>query len=563
MKAEAKISALTEAQLRIEELLRTYQTRVLEAWRGYERTMVIEIIRALDYIAFAFTLAPNRSDLVRKDAARHSMLAGAATALRPLLERLQDCGGPVPWGPTTPQLSALADDYLLGCGQLVELRRLTALERYGLAKTHFTHKDQLIIDVESEATETDALDAALWLSANLANNDTAMAEALVARKSAIAKRIDTLASVDMGWFIRYESDPGVRAYHHAIAASRAAHIAEGAALPEDVMLGAWPFSHWRSACVAASGRCANHIAFATRLRATQPVLNLRDLLTVFARKEDVASVWQAAGEDSFFTHAVMDAMTLNAQRAAEDERHFEIPLPFYVDIGRDYVLLPAFGSLLNPFSGTVRQLRSIYRKHWDGGVDGREPIFRRDLCQAFPAPRFLVPENGFELRGPDGRVLTDIDAVILDRKTGSLALVQLKWYDIYGRSLRERASRRTNLLEKGNEWVGKVSDWCAGRSAAAVAKALHLEGGRSDRRPEIFVVARHAARFSATGTYDRQAAWMCWAELVQTASQARKDDVLAETARKYRGGGKKRRSTDIITKNYSLPDLGVEVRIRH
>ena len=63
------------------------------AWRGREREAVIEIVRTVDYAAFAFTQAPNRAELVATDTDRHEMLAGAATALRPFLEALRDQPG--------------------------------------------------------------------------------------------------------------------------------------------------------------------------------------------------------------------------------------------------------------------------------------------------------------------------------------------------------------------------------------------------------------------------------------------------------------------------------------
>ena len=44
---------------------------------------------------------------------------------------------------------------------------------------------------------------------------------------------------------------------------------------------------WNGASISAFGRVLHHVAFATHLKATKPGLALRDLLTAFARKEDI------------------------------------------------------------------------------------------------------------------------------------------------------------------------------------------------------------------------------------------------------------------------------------
>jgi len=154
-------------------------------------------------------------------------------------------------------------------------------------------------------------------------------------------------------------------------------------------------------------------------------------------------------------------------------------------------LLPMFGGLLNPHAGLLEHLRRNYRRDWDGIVDGRENIFRRELRQLLPEPRYMVLGTGLRLRRKDGSTLTDADAVVLDRETGDVVFVQLKWYDVYGFNLAERNSRRDNLLTKGNEWVAKVHAWIDGRTSAEIAKAYGW-GEAGDAAPRILVMAIRA-----------------------------------------------------------------------
>jgi hypothetical protein len=141
------------------------------------------------------------------------------------------------------------------------------------------------------------------------------------------------------------------------------------------------------------------------------------------------------------------------------------------------------------------------------------------------------------LRREDGSHLTDVDAVILDRETGSLALIQLKWPDIFGLSLKERDSRRLSLLE-ANEWVDRVSGWVANRNARQVAKTLGIAKEASKSKPPVLmVIPRYAARFTLNDVLDDRACWVAWPEVVRMRIEKPQiADPLAELER-YKGGG--------------------------
>lgn len=548
-RAEQLISSIREA----------YLTRTVTAWRGQERLFLIELVRGLDEASFAFTMAPNRAQLVRDDAVRHLILLGGASALRPFIEKIQNDPGGVPWGPTSPELSSLADQHLINCGRLSVVHRLATMERYGLAEATFLADDRLVLEVISD-DDGDAIerDASAWLS-NLARHRlSAIEKRMAAAKDEMASRIDRYAEVHDGWFLRYDPDEDTIAYHRDFATIYNAGTAEADALPGAALLGGRSFSEWNEASITAYGRVLHHIACATRLKARTPGLELRNLLTVFARKDDIAAVWQQAGESVEWATRVIAGLSLNADTAAIWERHYELPLPYYIDFGQHFVLLPMFGGLMNASAGLTRHLRQVYSPDWDRAVDGREKVFRDDLRELFPTPRYLIPDREFALKRADGSELTDIDAVILDNQTGRIALVQLKWLDIYGRSLAERNSRRLNFL-KANKWVDRVSEWVGGRSSGEIATGLGL-GSSGSAPPILLVLARHAARFSGETQYDSRACWASWPTLVQTCRTSPERDVFKMLDRSQnRSWTRKRRRKPAIS-IHELPGLTVEVR---
>jgi hypothetical protein len=221
-----------------------------------------------------------------------------------------------------------------------------------------------------------------------------------------------------------------------------------------------------------------------------------------------------------------------------------------------------FGGLLNPVCGLVRTLRLRHTRDWDKAVDRRELYFRRDILNHFRGPRFLVPDHGMTLRRDDGSHITDVDAAILDRETGSLALVQLKWPDIYGLSPKERESRRLNLL-KANEWVGRTADWIAKRNAGQVAKALGMGNGASDlNKPILMVIPRYAARFTLNDHLDDRACWVAWPEVARRRIEKKQTpDPLAELGREFKGGGSLASYERPEDTTYKLRELDVRVSV--
>lgn len=529
-----------------------YLQRVADNWKGHERELLIEMVRGLDEAAFAFTLAPNRIELRRDDDFRQLMLDGAASAMAPLLLCLRDKSGGVPWGPSVSDMAMLADTHLATCGMIATVLRITQLERFGLAEATFLADDQLFIEVASGAEERAERAAGAWLIREAGGIYRRAGRRLAAQKDAIARQIDRCVYPADGWFIGYDNTDELVAYHRQAARIYGAGVPEASALPPGALLGDRSFSSWIDVSLLAYGATLQHCAFASRLKTTKPWLHLRNLLTIFARKDDIASVWRERGESAEAAGKAVSALSLDAAGAEEYARDHDHPLPYYIDFGRDFVLLPTFGGLLNPYGGALRRLRSDHRKDWDSAVNGREAVFREDLRALLPASRYLVLPTGRKLKRSNGSSITDVDAVILDRSTGDVVLVQLKWPDIYGRSLPERNSRRSNLLQ-ANDWVAKVYEWIAGRSAADIAQ--HLGIGRAGPRPPvILVMSRYVARFTRESGFDPRARWISWPSFVAGYREAPRAGVVAAMRRP------KTPTYQPTTLLYNLPGLSVEIR---
>src|SRR5690348_7576703 len=121
----------------LETELRQLQSHAAILWHGREKTAVIEIVRSLDGVNVDRLLTGDFGDApIHYDRRAHIYASlGAAPALRPFLSKVKGMPGGVPWRRSIGEAARFTYSYLVTCGQLSHLRRMVALERYGLAST--------------------------------------------------------------------------------------------------------------------------------------------------------------------------------------------------------------------------------------------------------------------------------------------------------------------------------------------------------------------------------------------------------------------------------------------
>jgi hypothetical protein len=380
----------------LESLMTKSQTLAGENLAGMERQAITEIFRTLDMCAFAFQMAPNRLELVKHDDARHLMLMGAAPALQPFLAKVGSCSGPMPWGPSSERLTEYMDNYLWRCGALHSLHRLASLERCGLSRTRFEGERRLTIEIEHGRAEAADRHAESWLIAQQLQATDALAPLSAAQLKRIRRRLDERSSTDLGgWFIRYSFDEALMERGLRRIGQLEVLWPEATALADDAMVGGRSFREWKDACRLAAAQALSHLEFCTRLVATHKHLDLRNLLTLFRTRGDIAHGWHANGYEPVWADMATRSMTLDEASNPAWLSHYDTPFPFYVDLGPGFALVPSMSALMNPFVSMVRHLRGHYRRDWDKAVDAREDRLRKELAALFPGPRYEVAPSGF------------------------------------------------------------------------------------------------------------------------------------------------------------------------
>jgi hypothetical protein len=118
------------------------------------------------------------------------------------------------------------------------------------------------------------------------------------------------------------------------------------------------------------------------------------------------------------------------------------------------------------------------------------------------------------------RIATDIDAAILDRTTGELLLIQLKWQDHLTNDFRKFRSKARNLAEDLNKWTDDVLAWLGRESLQGVAKSLRFNARRDGevRRVYLLALSRTIARPDGFGygSFRKELAVAHWYHFLRT-----------------------------------------------
>ena len=169
-----------------------------------------------------------------------------------------------------------------------------------------------------------------------------------------------------------------------------------------------------------------------------------------------------------------------------------------------------------PLLFLTRELRRRAAEEYHNTAHLREAVFRQDLYALFHDKRFVTSAGRIELRRDGGNIRTDIDAVVFDRKTGTLGVFELKSQDPFARSTAELARQRDNVLY-ANRQISGVLDWLKRHGADALLGRVDTRTARIFRVQKVypFVLGRYLAHFSDGPEPDRRAAWGAWPQVLR------------------------------------------------
>lgn len=340
---------------------------------------------------------------------------------------------------------------------------------------------------------------------------------LSARKNEVTKMMADLVGTWNTHFICYGADPLIDGYYHDLSSAIAPSMHGWDAFPHETRFGGITFLTYINCVRILVGFAIKHVDFCTLLYKKDPSIDLINILSVPSEWDDTCLYMSAAlGISIEETRQVLQITVADRENI---QHHTAIPAGPYAPhyrIASGSVVRLITGCLDAPFLFMLRELRRKYPSDWDRSVDSREAVFRSELALLLTKYEGVtVFSDNINIRCPQGK--TDIDALVMDVKTGVIGIFQLKWQDHFGALMRERESRKTNLLKNGNAWVEKISSWLDEGSLPQLLMSLGVPkvAANNIRETHIFVIGRNFSHFSGTFQPDLRAAWGSWAQVIR------------------------------------------------
>ncbi len=456
----------------------------------------------------AATLSPDRTRAVlallragdgmaRADDPAQAMRPGWNLALRFCLERPDNEDSDIP--ADHPMLAIWAERFLANCDQLA----LAGLALAQCAAGHLQLQQRapraFVAWATSRRLSTEQRERADfdWWSAYVARQVAPRLAALRTERERIRALLDQ------------QDDPAIEGYYRQLGQAHVARFACQQSYPADAAIGGATFGQYTAIL-------ALLIGWLHRERDGHPP-DGDDLPTPQSERAMIAALAEALDADPVAIGHALQPFILDRDNAAY---HSTLPgqaAPPLIRLAEDRVIWSARGLLGEPLIFLARELRRRHAQEYHNSASLREGVFRHDLYRLFSDRRFVLSAGRVELK-QSGEARTDLDALIFDRKTGTLGVFELKAQDPFARSVEERQRQRDNFFHANRqvsailEWVQRYGpDDLLARFDERDAKRFHV------RKVSVFVLGRYLAHFAGGPEPDRRAAWGSWPQVLQIA----------------------------------------------
>jgi hypothetical protein len=360
-----------------------------------------------------------------------------------------------------------------------------------------------------------------WVQRFIADKEKPIMDSLTQIEPEVEKMMAPLVRRWRRHYIGYKTTPEIALYYEQ-RGILLSHLMFGQdSFPGEARFGGFEFDLYRSAVGILIGWMLKHLHFARLLKRKHAELEIPNLVTVHQEIKVLAAyLSEALLVEHDAAEKALGILTLTPENKRELCMPGGAPAPL-VRIGAAHVVKSVAGCLNSPFDFMVRSLRHQFPTDWDRAVQLREETFRTELYMLFPGSRFVRMGNPLRLR-QGKRDLTDIDAAIFDPENGVAGIFQLKWQEPFGRSMRERESRKMNFLQEAKSWIKSTRGFLESASPRQIAGIFGLKVKEVEKIKcfRLFILGRNFSHFSGEAEPDDCAAWGLWPQVLRLAAEA-------------------------------------------
>jgi hypothetical protein len=351
----------------------------------------------------------------------------------------------------------------------------------------------------------------------------------------------------MTHFIGYDSDPKLDVYFFGLAYNEITLSKGFDTFHFSDPFGGITFQNFKLAAAFIISAAMRHRAFARALREKDPSIRIEDILTVSVTTENFVEGMRdfinyfgepmeghvpVTDEDA---RAIFETLSISRRNLDLLDRP-GAPIPPLVQCSDGHVIRPLAGATTDVMLFLLNSLQHSFRRDYDRAQMAREGAMQRALERTL---RTAIPDLQFrpniKLRR-NGKVLTDLDLVVMDPSRNRVIIVQLKHQDPYGADLATMQSRTQRLDQQVGDWLVKVRSWLADAKPAELRATLGLPASIARPSMSLFVLTRHFAHSLRNVVNGDDVAFSNWTQLVSAIGRMRTnggaslDDLMSEVS---------------------------------
>ena len=385
----------------------------------------------------------------------------------------------------------------------------TSYSFLNIVRVKFTEKYHWIEYLEQEYLT--------WYSSMVASIQKDRYDILNEELPEVLQKLKTGVFVWKDSFMGYQNDLSTEEFFQSHAYLDAQQSTSWDTFPPDCTFGRITYADFVHAIVELSGYAIKHLYCARILQNLHPELIFDNLMCcLFEESELTKLVGTNRGIAIGDAHSLLEMISLSPKNLENSIAGNTRYAP-YIKVSRTQYLHSIAGLLDDPFLFLLAHLRKNYPSDWDRNVNLRESTFREQLYRLFDDPRFICINRPVIIK-ENGNVVTDIDATVIDKQTGAVALFQLKWQDPTATSLYSLKSKKVNFSNETSSWIHKVTTWIGKSSNAEIANLLGIKARYLEKENiKLFVLGRQHSCYSGDIQPQHEiCAWCQWYQLLQT-----------------------------------------------
>ena len=389
----------------------------------------------------------------------------------------------------TPSISIPVLEIVAGLGMIEHGRRIAQTIPTGLCHIECTGDNEFLLTLPSVIPDDEYYKRVVSehyraeyrkLISNLLQSDFGKKLA-----SEVHEKLNKLVYPFKTHYIGYDADPLLDDYFFGIAFSEVQNYAGYDTFHYATHFGGIRYQHYILALTFLISNYIRHKYFAEALIKKEPSIKLENVLTISSDTEgfiesirDAINHFGSAYED--FEEITLEGAKQIFEVISCSRKNTKLlsrpasPLPLIIQSSDHGFIRCLTAAHSDPMLFLLDSLRHHFPDDYDRHQQTREKTMqvaiKRVLNEIFINLDYL--EN---IRARvDGRVLTDIDLVIIEKETGTILLCQLKYQELYGADFHLKHTRTTRLNEQTSHWLASLDAWILAVGEVGIRTSLRL-----------------------------------------------------------------------------------------